>query len=65
MRVLSRFLTGLVALAGLSVAALNAPAAELQKQLTSESVIETIMKRGKMKVGMSTFVPWAMRKQGR
>ena len=36
-------------------------AGETQKRLTSESVIETIMKRGKLKVGMSTFVPWAMR----
>ena len=36
-------------------------AGEAQKALTSESVIETIMKRGKMRVGMSTFVPWAMR----
>ena len=36
-------------------------AGEAQKQLTSESVIETIKKRGKLKVGMATFVPWAMR----
>ena len=36
-------------------------AGETQKRLTSESVIETIMNRGKLKVGMSTFVPWAMR----
>ena len=36
-------------------------AGETQKQLTSESVIQTIMKRSKLKVGMSTFVPWAMR----
>jgi polar amino acid transport system substrate-binding protein len=36
-------------------------AGETQKQLTSESVIETIKKRGKLKVGMATFVPWAMR----
>ena len=28
---------------------------------SSESVIETIQKRGALKVGMSTFVPWAMR----
>ena len=28
---------------------------------SSESVIETIKKRGALKVGMSTFVPWAMR----
>jgi polar amino acid transport system substrate-binding protein len=39
----------------------TANAGELQKQLTSESVIQTITKRGKIKVGMSTFVPWAMR----
>ena len=32
-----------------------------QQQLSSESVIETIKKRGALKVGMSTFVPWAMR----
>ncbi len=30
-----------------------------------ESVVETIVKRGTLRVGMSTFVPWAMRdKQG-
>ncbi|MGA1599972.1 MAG: transporter substrate-binding domain-containing protein, partial [bacterium] len=40
-------------------------AGEAQQQLSSESVIETIKKRGKLMVGMSTFVPWAMRnKQG-
>ena len=39
----------------------TAVAGEAQKQLTSESVIQTIMKRGKIKVGMATFVPWAMR----
>ncbi len=38
-----------------------ASAAELQKQLTAESAIEAAMKRGKLRVGMSTFVPWAMR----
>jgi polar amino acid transport system substrate-binding protein len=36
-----------------------------QQQLASESAIEIIKKRGALKVGMSTFVPWAMRdKQG-
>jgi len=36
-----------------------------QQQLASESAVETIKKRGTLKVGMSTFVPWAMRdKQG-
>jgi polar amino acid transport system substrate-binding protein len=30
-------------------------------QSTQESVIETIQKRGTLRVGLSTFVPWAMR----
>jgi polar amino acid transport system substrate-binding protein len=30
-------------------------------QATQESVIETIKKRGTLRVGLSTFVPWAMR----
>ena len=33
----------------------------VRDQRPSESVIETIQKRGALKVGMSTFVPWAMR----
>ena len=36
-------------------------AQDTQQALSSESVIETIKKRGVMKVGMATFVPWAMR----
>ena len=32
-----------------------------RRQSTPESVIETIKKRGALKVGMATFVPWAMR----
>jgi len=35
--------------------------AELQKQLTQESTLEKVLKRGTLKVGMSTFVPWAMK----
>ncbi|MEL7463019.1 MAG: transporter substrate-binding domain-containing protein [Pseudomonadota bacterium] len=54
-------------LAALAVAAgmLAAPAAsqanETQQALASESVIETIKQRGVIRVGMATFVPWAMR----
>ena len=33
----------------------------VRQQASSESVVETIKKRGALKVGMSTFVPWAMR----
>ncbi len=33
----------------------------LQQQLTAESAIATILKRGTLQVGMSTFKPWAMK----
>jgi polar amino acid transport system substrate-binding protein len=36
-------------------------AGKLQQQLTQESVVEDIVKRGVLRVGMSTFVPWAMK----
>ncbi|WP_028574795.1 transporter substrate-binding domain-containing protein [Desulfonatronovibrio hydrogenovorans] len=40
-----------------------APAAhssQIRSQLTQESTLEQILKRGVIRVGMSTFVPWAM-----
>lgn len=36
-------------------------AGELQKKLTSESTIEQVIRRGVLRVGFSTFVPWAMK----
>jgi len=33
---------------------------ELQQKLTEESALEQVLKRGTLRVGMSTFVPWAM-----
>ena len=36
-------------------------AGEIQQQLVQESTIEQVMKRGILRVGMSTFVPWAMK----
>jgi len=33
---------------------------ELQQKLTEESVLEQVLKRGTLRVGVSTFVPWAM-----
>ena len=36
-------------------------AGTVQKQLIDESTIEQIIRRGTMRVGMSTFVPWAMK----
>ena len=39
----------------------QAIAGEIQQQLVQESTIEQVMKRGILRVGMSTFVPWAMK----
>jgi polar amino acid transport system substrate-binding protein len=33
---------------------------EIQNRLVNESTVEQVMQRGVLKVGMSTFVPWAM-----
>lgn len=38
-----------------------APAQDTQQGLSQDSVIESIKREGVLKVGMSTFVPWAMR----
>ena len=38
-----------------------AAAGELQMKLTKESTLEQVMKRGVLRVGMDTFVPWAMK----
>lgn len=35
--------------------------ASLQQQIAQESVIEQIVKRGSLRVGMDTFQPWAMK----
>ena len=48
----------LVILAGLAGAA---AAGKIQQELTEESMIENALKRGVLRVGMSTFVPWAMK----
>jgi polar amino acid transport system substrate-binding protein len=42
------------------LAAVPAQAGKLQQQLVAESAIEQIQKRGVLRVGMDTFVPWAM-----
>ena len=33
----------------------------MQQQLVQESAVENVLKNGVLKVGMSTFVPWAMK----
>jgi len=36
-------------------------AGKVQQDLAAESTVELVLKRGVLKVGMSTFVPWAMK----
>lgn len=48
-------------LAFMAVIANQAFAGKLQQQLIQESTLEQVMKRGIVRVGMSTFVPWAMK----
>ncbi len=57
-------LPALLTAAVLALALLLPPLARAQnasQQLAADSVLETIKKRGAIKIGMSTFVPWAMR----
>lgn len=35
--------------------------ADVQQQLTSESTVEQVLRKGVLRVGMDTFVPWAMK----
>jgi polar amino acid transport system substrate-binding protein len=45
----------------LSTLAGYAMAADLQQELVQQSTVEQVSQRGILKVGMSTFVPWAMK----
>ena len=56
-RTLGVALAGAVAL----TSAIPAVAQQASQALSSESVIETIKKRGVIKIGLSLFVPWSMR----
>jgi len=45
----------------LLLAAAPLSAGQLQQQLVQESTLEQVLQRGVLRVGMDTFVPWAMR----
>jgi len=45
----------------LAIGSMGAARADIKQDLAAASVIEKIKKRGVIRVGMSTFVPWAMR----
>jgi len=64
---LGRWLLALAAVLGiLGIAGNRAMAQDIRQDLAATSVIEEIKKRGVLRVGLSTFVPWAMRdKEGK
>lgn len=53
-----RCLVALVLVLALSA---TVQAGKLQQQMVEESTIEQVLQRGVLRVGMSTFVPWAMK----
>jgi len=59
---IARRMLGLAAL-GAAAIALSTPvlAQDTRQQVAASSVVEEIKKRGVMRVGLSTFVPWSMR----
>lgn len=60
MKARSAFFVILVVMCLLAVSTEPGSAASVRQQLTAESALEQVLKRDVLKVGMSTFVPWAM-----
>lgn len=58
---LGRIVKSAIGAAMLSLVAATGVQAQVQQELSSASVIEEIKQRGVLRVGMSVFVPWAMR----
>ncbi len=61
MQKLKRFPTLMIILIVITALSGQSWAGKLQQQLVQESTVEEAMKRGMLRVGMSTFVPWAMK----
>jgi len=57
----SLLITAIVASLFILSLAHTASAGEIQQKLVRESTLEQILQRGALRVGMSTFVPWAMK----
>ena len=59
---LLKMLVGALISIGMMVGATNVALADSARQsLSSDSALEQIKKRGTLRIGLSTFVPWAMR----
>src|SRR5262249_51692721 len=53
--------SALLGLAVMVATTVAARAQDMRQQLSSSSVIEEVKKRGVLRIGLSTFVPWSMR----
>ncbi|HKK33227.1 MAG TPA: transporter substrate-binding domain-containing protein [Desulfomicrobiaceae bacterium] len=61
MRTASRIICPFLILSMMLGFAVSASAKSLQHQLSQESALEQVLKRGILRIGFSTFVPWAMK----
>jgi len=61
MRTISSIVCALVILALTAGFAGSAAAKGVQQQLVQESALEQVLQRGVLRIGFSTFVPWAMK----
>lgn len=61
MKTKSVILSIIAAVVFICAPALTASAGQLQQQLSAQSTIAEVLKRGSLQVGMSTFKPWAMK----
>lgn len=61
MKISNRSLLAIGLMLLLIMVSLPAMAGKLQKQLIAESTIDQVMRRGVLRVGMDTFLPWAMK----
>ena len=57
----ARLLAAVLAFAATAGAVPAAQAQNARQELSAESVIETVKRRGAIKIGLSLFMPWAMR----
>jgi len=61
MIVTKRLLPLIIAVALVFVVISEAAGKSIRQELSQESILEQILKRGILRVGMATFVPWAMK----
>ena len=61
MNVQKMLAVSIAAIFALGVGVVSQPASAQDQSLAASSVVESIKKKGVLRVGLATFVPWAMR----